>query len=107
VSYLPVCIAVTPHISIDCIDMAGVNFISVKNTNFLYKHHFGSFYYVHVTKVKLLKQRSYEKFVCLTLMIFKPGSHGDSSIFGDSPKPFTVYNTIGSSASRWACIVGL
>jgi len=46
----------------------GVNFINVKRTNFLYKRSFGSFYYVHVTRKKLSKQHSYEKFVRLTLM---------------------------------------
>jgi hypothetical protein len=39
----------------------GVNFINVKHTNFLYKHHFGSFYFVYETREKLLKRRSYEK----------------------------------------------
>jgi len=40
----------------------GVNFINVKCTNFSYEHYFGSFYYVQVTRKKLPKQRSYEKF---------------------------------------------
>jgi len=35
---------------------------------FLYKHWFGSFFYVHVTRGKLPKQCSYEKFVCKMLM---------------------------------------
>jgi len=30
--------------------------------HFTYKRHFGSFFYVHVTREKLTKQRSYEKF---------------------------------------------
>ncbi len=51
----------------------GVNFINVKPTNFLYKRHFGSFYYVHVTRKKLPKQRSYEKFMHLTLMKLTAG----------------------------------
>jgi len=41
---------------------SGVNFINVKRTNFSYGRGFGSFYYVHVTRKKLPKQRSYEKF---------------------------------------------
>jgi len=49
-----------------------VNFINVKCSNFLYKHHFGSFYHVHVTRKKLPKWCSYEKFACLTLMKLKP-----------------------------------
>ncbi len=36
----------------------GVNFIDILRTNFLYKHRFGSFFYVHVTREKLPKQRS-------------------------------------------------
>jgi len=47
---------------------AGVNFINILRTNFLYKRHFGSFFYVHVTREKLPKQRSYEKFVRKMLM---------------------------------------
>jgi len=39
-----------------------------KGVNFLYERRFGSFYYVHVTRVKLPKWHSYEKFVHLTLM---------------------------------------
>jgi len=35
----------------------GVNFINILCTNFSYKHHFGSFFYVHVTREKLLKRR--------------------------------------------------
>jgi len=46
----------------------GVNFINVKRANFSYEHHFGSFYYVHVTREKLPKQRSYKKFASITLM---------------------------------------
>ncbi len=45
----------------------GVNFTNILRTNFLYEHCFCSFYYVHVTREKLPKQRSYKKFVCLTL----------------------------------------
>jgi len=45
-----------------------VNFINVMRTNFLYERRFGSFFYVYVTREKLLKQRSYEKFARITLM---------------------------------------
>jgi len=38
-----------------------VNFINILRTNFLYKRHFGSFFYVYVTREKLLKQHSYKK----------------------------------------------
>jgi hypothetical protein len=51
-----------------------VNFINIKHTNFSYKRHFGSFYYVHVTRKKLPKQCSYEKFARLTLMKSTAGS---------------------------------
>jgi len=75
-------------------DPAGVNFINVKHTNFSYERRYGSFYYVHVTREKLPKWRSYEKFVCLTLMkltqqLFKSGifvywsSINDVMIFED------------------------
>jgi hypothetical protein len=40
-----------------------VNFNNIKRTNFLYKRRFSSFYYVHVTRKKLPKWRSYKKFV--------------------------------------------
>ncbi len=46
----------------------GVNFINIKRTNFSYECRFGSFYYLHVTRKKLQKQSSYEKFTHLTLM---------------------------------------
>ncbi len=51
----------------------GVNFINVKRTNFLYERCFGSFYYVHVTRKKLSKQCSYEKFARLTLVKWTAG----------------------------------
>ncbi len=44
------------------------NFINVKCTNFSLERHFGSFYYVHVTRKKLPKRRSYEKRAHFTLM---------------------------------------
>ncbi len=53
--------------------LSGVNFINVKRANFLYECHFGSFFYVHVTKKKLPKQRSYKKFVCKMLMKLTTG----------------------------------
>ncbi len=34
---------------------AGVNFINILCTNFLYERHFGSFFYVHVNRKKLSK----------------------------------------------------
>jgi len=46
----------------------GVNFINILLTNFSYKGHFGSFFYVHVTREKLPKRHSYEKFVRKMLM---------------------------------------
>jgi hypothetical protein len=49
-----------------------VNFINISGTHFSYKHCFGSFFYVHVTREKLLKQRSYEKFVRKMLMKLTP-----------------------------------
>jgi len=51
----------------------GLNFINIKLTNFLYKCCFGSFYYIHVTRKKLPKWRSYKIFVRLTLMKLTPG----------------------------------
>ncbi len=40
---------------------------------FLYKRNFGSFLYVHVTREKLPKQRSYEKFLQKLLMKLTTG----------------------------------
>jgi hypothetical protein len=50
----------------------GVNFLNVKRTNFLYKCFFWSFYYLHVTREKLPKQRSYEKFAPIMLLKLTP-----------------------------------
>ncbi len=50
-----------------------VNFINVKCINFLYKHRFGSFFYIHTTRKKRPKWRSYEKRVRLTLMKLTTG----------------------------------
>ncbi len=44
-----------------------VNFIKMIGTHFLYKRCFGSFFYIHVTRKKLPKQHSYEKFVCINV----------------------------------------
>jgi hypothetical protein len=52
---------------------AGVNFINVKCSKFLYERHFSIFYYVHVTREKLPKQCLYEKFVRSLLMKLTPG----------------------------------
>ncbi len=51
------------------LDTKRTNFyqVSISSTFYLqffsYEHHFGSFFYVHVTREKLPKQCSYEKFV--------------------------------------------
>jgi len=63
-----------------------VNFINVICARFLYEHHFGSFYYVHVTREKLLKQRSYKKFACITLMKLTPSVSVIFTNHKDSPK---------------------
>jgi len=47
--------AISIHISV-------VNFINVLHANFTYKSLFGSFFYLHVTREKLLKKCLYEKF---------------------------------------------
>jgi len=52
---------------------AGVNFINVLRKHFSYERHFGSFLYVHVTREKLPKQRSYEKFLQKLLMKLTTG----------------------------------
>jgi len=39
-----------------------VNFIHILSTNILYKRLFGSFFYLHVTREKLLKKHSYKIF---------------------------------------------
>jgi len=54
-------------------ERAGVNFTNIIRTNFLYKRRFGSFYYVLVTRKKLLKQCLYEKFAHITLMKLTTG----------------------------------
>ncbi len=45
-----------------------VNFINILRTNFFVRTSFLQFFYVHVTREKLPKQHSYEKFVCKMLM---------------------------------------
>jgi len=52
------------------------NFINVKRSNFSYKRHFCSIYYVHVTRKKLPKWRSYTKCTRLMLMKLTPGLFG-------------------------------
>jgi hypothetical protein len=49
--------------------LKGVNFINVKRANFLYERRFGSFFLVTYVETR----RSYEKFVCLTLMKLTKG----------------------------------
>ncbi len=49
-----------------------INFVNVKRANFSYKCSFSSFYYIHVTRKKLPKQRTYEKFVRKMLMKLTP-----------------------------------
>ncbi len=46
-----------------------VNFINVLRANFMYKSLFGSFFYLHVTREKLLKRRLYKK--CGRKMLMK------------------------------------
>jgi len=60
------------HISCDNLRWAVVNFINILRTNFLYECCFGSFFYVHVTRKKLQKQRSCKKFVRKMLVTLTP-----------------------------------
>jgi hypothetical protein len=46
----------------------GVNFIKILRMNFLNEYHFCTFFYVQVTREKLLKQCSYKKIVHKMLM---------------------------------------
>jgi len=39
----------------------------------VYERHFSSFFYVHVTREKLPKHHSYEKYACKMLMKLTPG----------------------------------
>jgi len=64
----------------------GVNYINILRSNFLYERLFSSFFYVHVTREKLPKQRSYEKFVCKMLMKLTPASQDyDDGEFHPTP----------------------
>jgi hypothetical protein len=55
--------------SIEVIDVSsGVNFINILCMNFSYECRFGSFFYINITREKLPKQCSYEKFVRKMLM---------------------------------------
>jgi len=49
-----------------------VNFIHVVCPNFMYESLFGSFFYLHVTREKLLKRRLYKKFAHKMLMKLTP-----------------------------------
>jgi len=53
--------------------LSGVNFINILRSNSLYERCFGSFFYEHVTREKLLKQHSYRKFVHKMLMKLTTG----------------------------------
>jgi len=52
---------------------SGVNFINILRTNVSYECRFHSFFYVHVTREKLPKQRLYKKFVQKMLMKLTTG----------------------------------
>ncbi len=67
------CICVTQKARCEGHKKAGVNFINILHTNFLYECHFSSFFYVHVTREKLTKQRSNKKFVGKMLMKLTKG----------------------------------
>jgi hypothetical protein len=49
-----------------------VNFINILCANFTYKRLFSSFFYLHVTREKLPKRRSYKKFSHKMLMKLRP-----------------------------------
>ncbi len=48
-------------------------FINALRSNFMYESIFGSFFYLHVTREKLLKRHLYEKLWRKTLMKLTPG----------------------------------
>jgi len=50
-----------------------VNFINGLGANSLYESLLGSFFYLYVTREKLLKRQLYEKFVRKMLMKLPPG----------------------------------
>ncbi len=67
----------------------GVNFINVPRTNFSYEHRFRSFFYVHVNREKLTKQRSYEKLARKMLMKLTAGVNSPTftcSFYASRPK---------------------
>jgi len=70
----------------------GVNFINIIHTNFLYKCHFGSFLYLHVTREELPKQCSYKKFVRKMLMKLTTGAILPN-LFIPNPIIFTFFTT--------------
>ncbi len=51
-----------------------VNFINILRTNFSYEHCFGSLFYIHATREKLLKQCLYKKCIRKILMKLTGGS---------------------------------
>ena len=59
---------------------------------FLNECRFGSFFYIHVTREKLRKRLSYEKFVPKTLMKLKPsvGSIADASLLALCQRTITL-----------------
>ncbi len=57
-----------------------VNFINILHTNFLYECCFGSFFNIHVTKGKLPKWCSYEKFVRKMLIKLFLGRRENSTL---------------------------
>ncbi len=60
------------HDSTTCGKPSLVNFINVLRANFTNKSLFGSFFYLHVTREKLLKRRLYITFACKMLMKLTP-----------------------------------
>jgi len=53
-----------------------VNFI-----NIFYERYFGSFFYIHVTREKLPKRRSYVKVARIMLVKLTPGEEREESVF--------------------------
>ncbi len=51
----------------------GVNFTNILSTHFSYERCFGSFFYVYVTRGKLPKRHTHEKFVRNMLMKLMAG----------------------------------
>jgi len=70
VAYIRCCNSHT--LSSKCHAMPVVNFINILPANFTYKSLFCSFFYLHVTREKLQKRRSYKKLVHKMLMKLTP-----------------------------------